>query len=119
MITASYLYSGMVDYWGGDGRRWDNDAGCLFASYGPGTTVRDLVDQWVDDFNMGGDCDSLPEDIGDADIRDALLEMLTPEGRADYDSGQVWEGSLDCEESEDEDDFTEWPVCIILIECEG
>jgi hypothetical protein len=46
-LAATYEYQGFVDYWGGNGRRWDDDAGCLFAYLSNTTTVGDLVDQLV------------------------------------------------------------------------
>lgn len=92
MLTVSHEFHGYSDYWSGNGRRWDDNAGCLFAFYGPDTTLKDCVDQWVGDFNMGGDCDSLPEDITGDDIREAILtSLLNSRGRADYESGALCE----------------------------
>jgi len=96
-ITASYLYSGLPDYWGGDGRRHDNDAGCLFAFYGANTTLRDIIDSAVDDFCDGGDfyvdnADVDPwVDVSQDEVREALLACLTAEGRADYDNNVISE----------------------------
>lgn len=101
MLTATHLYSGMLDYWGGDGDRWDDNKGCLFATYGHGTTLRNIVDEWVEDFNSGGDCDTMPESITDNDVRAALLAMLTDEGRAGYESGAVAECAIDYVEAND------------------
>jgi hypothetical protein len=95
LVTAEFLYAGLPDYWQGNGDRWDDDKGCLFAYYGAGTTVRDIIDGAVDDFLAGGDCDTLPEDVTDTNIREALLACLTDEGRADYHSGAVSEFALD------------------------
>jgi len=159
-LTVSHEYSGMPDYWGGNARRWDDDAGCLFAHYGSGTTLRDCVDQWVDEFLAGGDCDNMPEDVGDNDVRDAILDSLTEQGHADYKSGALaecaaeyaydndlngcrgcsakidesheegcseipedWDeneecGVIDDDIDEDDDDMSESPVWIILVECE-
>lgn len=144
MITVSHEFHGMSDYWGGNGRRWDDNAGCLFAYYDHNTTLRDCVDQWVDDFNMGGDCDSLPEDITGEDIREAILDSLTGKGRADYESGALCEFAANCdrpecpycgEECDDEngcdgymgdvdgllehDDCLESPIWVILVEYEA
>jgi hypothetical protein len=94
-MSATLIYSGMIDYWGGDGRRWDDDAGCLFAHYGPATTVRDIVDELCDDFCVGGDCDSFPEHIGDDEIRATLLDMLSAQGRRDYNSGALSEFAIE------------------------
>lgn len=96
-ITVSHEFVGFGDYWGGNGRRWDNDAGCAFAYYGRNTTLRDCVDQWVDDWGMGGDFEHNGdgrdpwEDVTDDDIRAAILDSLTEQGRADYDSGALAE----------------------------
>jgi hypothetical protein len=113
MVSATFLYAGMCDYWGGDGDRWDDNKGCLFAYYGRDTTLRGLIDQWVDDFCRGGDCDSLPEDVTENDIKSALLDMLTEEGRRDYDNDAICEFSRDWE---GDDDYDESPVAIVLIE---
>jgi hypothetical protein len=129
-ITVTHEFSGMGDYWGGNGRRWDDNAGCLFASYDGNTSVRDLVDGWVNDFCAGGDCDSLPEDVTDSDVRDAILAALSSTGRAAYDTGSLSDESVAYAEANgieagvphddenDEDDWCEFPVSIILIECE-
>ena len=99
-IKVSHEFHGYVDYWGGNGRRWDNDAGCLFAFYGRETTLRDCVDQWVDDFCMGGDCDSFPADIGADELREAIVaDLLNDRGRADYNSGALCEFAADCEDN--------------------
>jgi hypothetical protein len=94
LVTAEFLYAGLPDYWQGNGDRWDDDKGCLFAYYGAGTTVRDIIDGAVDDFLSGGDCDTL-SDISCDTIREALLACLSDEGRADYHSGAVSEFALD------------------------
>lgn len=91
LVTAEFLYSGFPDFWGGNGDRWDDDKGCLFAGYGKGTTVRDIVQDAVNDFLTGGDCDSLPEEVNCETIREALLACLSDAGRKDYASGVVSE----------------------------
>jgi hypothetical protein len=111
----------MADYWGGNGRRWDDDAGCLFAHYGPLTTLRDIIDQLVDDYNSGGDCDSFPSSVSSNNVRAALLAMLTDKGRTDYASNARSEFALayveaNGNEDEDEDDMGEFPVVIVLLE---
>jgi len=90
-LSAQFIYNGMPDYWGGDGDRWDDNKGCLFAYYGRNTTIRDMIDEWTNDFMNGGDCDTFPEDVTAEDVRAALLAMLTDEGRKDYESGVVSE----------------------------
>lgn len=95
-LTASYEYSGMPDYWGGNGRRWDRDAGCLFAYYNGSTTLRDIVDQLVDDYGNNGEHeDDCWESIDSEDVRQAILDMLTAQGRADYNSGALSEWAVD------------------------
>ena len=89
LVTAEFLYAGLPDFWGGNSDRWDDDKGCLFAYYGKGTTVRDIIDGMVHDFLGGGDCDSLPDEVTDEMVRAALLASLTDIGRADYHSGAV------------------------------
>jgi len=89
LVTAEFLYAGLPDYWGGNGDRWDDDKGCVFTYYGKNTTVRDIIDSAVDDFLAGGDCDSLPKEVTDNDVRAALLASLTDIGRADYANGAV------------------------------
>ena len=166
-LSVSHEYSGMGDYWGGNGRRWDDDAGCLFAFYGKGTTLADCVDQWVDDYWNGGDCEyhgdgrNPWEGITSDDVRAAILDSLTRQGRADYDSGAIAEcaaeyaacsdpgvcrecgnsvGELhadDCvllldngddpadeftveeEDCDEEDDMSESPIWVILVEVIG
>lgn len=90
-IQAKHLYSGMPDYWGGDGNRWETNKGCLFSHYDGRSTLRGIIDGAVEDFCAGGDCDSLHADITEKDVRAALLDMLTDYGRAEYHSGAVAE----------------------------
>lgn len=123
-VTASFEFSGFGGYWGGNGRRWDDNAGCLFASYDHKTTLRELIDDLVNDFEWGGDCDSFPEDISGDDVRTALMDMLTDAGRADYESGAVCEFAKDLADANglsDDDDLEDWgelPQVIVLLECE-
>jgi hypothetical protein len=95
IVTASFEYNGLPDYWGGNGRRWDDNAGCIFAYYGAHTTLREIIDGAVDDFNAGGDCDSFPEDVDGEMVREALLDCLTSQGRADYENGAISEFAVD------------------------
>lgn len=91
-VNAEFIFSGFGDYWAGHGQRWDSNAGCAFAYYGKDTTLRDIVDQLVEDFSYGsGDFDDWPEDITTDDVRQAVLDMLTEKGRADYESGAISE----------------------------
>ncbi len=103
MLTVTHEYRGMSDYWQGNGKRWDDNAGCLFAFYGPDTTLTDCVEQWVDDFHSGGDCDSLPDSVTADDIRKAILEAIT--------------AKLTNKVSDDDwDEDSESPQWIILVE---
>ena len=124
-VTATFIFSGLPYYWGGDGRRNDNDARCLFALYGKDTTLRDIIDSAVEDFYNGGDFylhDSGPDpwaDVDGEDVRAALLECLSAQGRADYDSGAISEFAADYADAnnlDDLDDFGDYPVCIFLLE---
>lgn len=132
-LNVSFEYSGFADYWSGNGRRWDDNAGCLFAYYGPRTTMRELVDQHIEDFNSGGDTVEKEafDQFSDEDVRAAILDMLTTEGRQDYDNNAICEFALelakengiDPEAEEDEEaerDLLgdESPVVILLIEVE-
>lgn len=128
-VRARYEFSGLPDYWGGNGRRWDDNAGCVFAYYDGRTTLRDLIDSAVDDFCMGGDfeprcsdCDPWA-DITEDDVRAALLDCLTDSGRADYESGAIAECAADYaaingfdEDCEPDYEYCDSPVCIFLLE---
>lgn len=95
LVTASFEFNGMPDYWGGNGARWDDNKGCVFSYYGAHTTLREIIDGAVDDFFSGGDCDSFPEDVSCEMVREALLDCLTSQGRADYESGAISEFAED------------------------
>ena len=86
-VTANYLYSGMGDYFGGFG--CDDNQALLWAFYGRETTLRDIIDQWVEDTWNGAAAEDIPEDVTQDDVRAALLDMLTASGRADYDSDAI------------------------------
>jgi hypothetical protein len=92
---AEFLYAGMPDYWGGNSDRWDDDKGCVFTYYGKDTTMQDIIDGAVDDFLAGGDCDSLPDEITDEMVREALLASLTDIGRDYYFNGVVSDFATD------------------------
>ena len=92
-ITAEWIYTGLPDYWSGDGERWDDANGCLFAFYGNGSTLRDIVDNAI---CAGGDCDTLHEDVTEDDIRSAILDgCFNDAGRAAYANGVVPDFVLD------------------------
>jgi len=101
-LTASFEYVGMCDYWGGNGRRWDADAGCVFAYYGPTTTLREVIEGAAEDYNDTGDfypaeegAPDLFEDITAEDVKAAILESLTDKGRRDFESGAIFEGAAE------------------------
>src|SRR5688572_27018342 len=83
-ISAEFEYSGLPDYWGGNGARWADDHACAFAFYGPASTLRELIDEWAaDDADQDGK--AFFEHFTRADIEAALIEMLTDQGRAEID----------------------------------
>ena len=97
-LTASFIFSGFSDYWGGHGGRGEG-SGCAFAFYGKETTIKDLVDQWVEEtWTNDHDFADLPESVSQDDIRACILESFTDAGRADYESNAIWEGSADLED---------------------
>lgn len=103
-VNVCYEYQGYSDYWGGNGRRWDDNAGCLFAFYDNCTTYGDLVDQWVSDFNCSGDCDDFPEWVTADMVRQACLDALrvSPDTLVDP----------DCEVGNND----ESPIYVVLVE---
>jgi hypothetical protein len=121
-LDATFIYSGMVDYWGGDGERWEDDRGCLFANYDHTTTLRDIVEELVEDFNSGGDCDTMPEWITALDVKEAILATFSEQGLKDYHSSALSEWAMDCEPCEDCEDGNcdcETPVVIMLLRYES
>ena len=120
-LHCEFEFSGYSDYWGGrSGRGIDGGIACAF--YGKNTTLRDLVDQWVDDvWSNDYDFEGLPDSVSSDDIRDCILAMLTDSGRADYESGAICEFSLDwmsindIDPDSDDDDWGESPVAYIWI----
>ena len=92
-LTASFLFSGYSDYWQGASGRGE-EGGAAFAYYGRRTTLRDLVDQWVEDsWTNDHDFEGMPEDFNEDDVKAAILESFTDAGRADYESDAVCEFS--------------------------
>lgn len=111
-VTAQFLYSGMVDYWGGGGDRWEDNKGCVFASYNQTTTNKELIDEWVGDFESGGDFeDKEPwESVTKGQVKEALIDMW-----GEYDDKVC---SLAKElPPQDEEDYSdgESPVAIVLL----
>lgn len=81
-VRATYIYDGLPDYWSGDGRRWDDDKACVFASIGPETTINDIIDQWMDDDT---DFSEKPdwEGVFDEDVRAALVDLFVQPDKLD------------------------------------
>ncbi len=113
-VSAQVIYSGFSDYWGGDGDRWDDDKGCLFALYGPETTHNDLVQEWLEDWNAGGDFDGkdIASEVTDTELEQAIRDVFVD--GLDMDSVFGPAGSL--EDFDPEND--ESPQCIILVHIE-
>lgn len=111
-VSASFLFDGDIQYWGGDGDRWDDNKGCLFAHYGPETTLKDLVESWVDD-SQNGDLDEKEawNDVSSDEIRAALVEMLSPEGKKEYSNPKA--GS--CEFAQELDGNGDYDVVAIVL----
>jgi hypothetical protein len=111
-ITATYEFDGFVDYWEENGRRWDDDAGCLFAYLHKGITCREVVDQLVQDFQDTGEFDHpIWNDVSDEDIRAACLAMVKDPDDLD----QPLEGYEDIEIDEND----ESPVFVALLEIDA
>jgi len=114
-LSARFVYSGDSSSFGGHGCADDADHSeyLLYASYGRDTALHDIIDQLVDDA-----CD-VPECCTDDAVREALLDMLSDAGRADYESGELSECSAefaaDTDLDEYEDDY-ESPVYIVLLD---
>ena len=111
-IDVVHIYEGFSDYWQGDGDRWDENKGCLFAYYGPDTTYRDLVDGWLEDFNSGGDFDGKPlaEEVTEAEMRKALEDLILCDRDAVIEAAGCLE-DFDAENSES-------PISVVLVTLE-
>jgi hypothetical protein len=117
-------HSGYSDYWGGLGGRGQGK-GCAFAYYGPETSLRDIVDQWVEEtWTNDHDFEDLPESVTQDEVRDCIVSALTQQGRDDYEAGELCEWSLDWRDAndwspgDDDDDCMESPVVILVLEWE-
>ena len=116
MLIIESLFTGYIDFWGGNGCRQGNNSGCLFAWYGPTTTLRECVDAWVDDFSHGGDFDEMVDDINKEDVRAAILQSFSPKGLADYNNGALCGPAEDITDAADiEDEDCGLPVWILLL----
>lgn len=118
-VSAQYLYAGYGDYFGGHGCADDADHSehLLYAHYNGETTLRDIIDQLVEDSYNGPASETLPDDLSDDAVRTALLDMFSDSGRADYESGALAECSFDFAANNDLDDGDESPVYIVLLDC--
>lgn len=131
-INASFVFSGFGDYFGGWGT-YPGKSALLYAFYNHCSTLKDIFESAIEDFHTGPAGEDLPEDITENDIRSALLDCLTEQGRKDYEEGALSEFAIDYASANDleagvelEDIFEnnqilpldESPVCIFLIECE-
>ena len=116
-LTIDFLYTGMVDYWGGDNDRWKDNCGCVFALNDNETTLRDLEYQILAElFDMGTDFDLKPafDDITSSDIKEAYQNALSTEGKDAYKRNTIWEGSSPNPRGLEE----EAPVVIFLLKIE-
>ncbi len=109
-LTASFVYAGYSDYWGGHGDTICEDYSehLLYAFYGRDTSLKDIIEQLVEDSWTGPASETLSEEVTEDDVRKALLDMLTKEGRANYGSGAVAECSAAWT---DENTLEECPEC--------
>jgi hypothetical protein len=117
IVSASSLFHGNIHYWDGDGDHWDDNKGCLFAHYGPETTLKELVDAWVEDSKCGDLDDKIAWDsVSSDEIRASLVEMLSSEGKEEYSNP-----SGPCEfakELDDEDELAVVAIVMVTIEDE-
>ncbi len=128
MLDARLIYTGPIDYWGG----FDNQIGeyisehLLYAYYDRDTSLRDIIDQLVEDSWTGPASETIPKGITQDDVRAALLNrMLRKPGRADYHKGIIAECSTQWMEANNEydseygtdgdDDDYESPIFIALL----
>lgn len=119
-VTAEYLYNGFGDYWHGYATEEGREA-LLFTYYGPETTLKEVIEGLVEDSWMGADSERIPEGITEDDVRTALLDMLTPEGRIDYDKDELFEFAKDLYDSDDPTDDNyqlESPIVIAVLSWE-
>lgn len=112
-LMARFLFSGSIGFFDGHTCASDEDHSeyLLYANFDGESSLRDIVDQLVDDD------ETLPEDITDSDVRAALLDMLTVDGRADYESGELAVCAVDFDAESDSGNSDESPVYIVLLDC--
>ncbi len=97
----------------------------LYTYYGRDTSLREIINQLVDDAFNDPWCECLPDDISQDDVRAALLNtMLNDAGRADYHNGSIAECSAKWMEANDEydieygtdgNDDSESPIFVVLL----
>ncbi len=111
MLKATFLYAGYSDYF--SGYSCDDDdyhsEHLLYAFYGHCTRLRDIIDELVEDSYSGPASETLPEDCTEDEVRTALLDMLSNDGRIDYDSGAFAECSIAIEVPDDDSGLDDWP----------
>ena len=115
MLSASFVYAGYSDYFGGysetDCEEYSEHL--LYAYYGRNTSLRDIVDQLVEDSWNGPAGESLPDDVTGVDVHKALFDtMLNSRGRAYYESGAIAECSAAW------DDDYESPIFVVVLRYE-
>jgi len=121
-LSASYLYAGHADGFGGHGcdENEDHTEVLLYAYYGRETTLRDIIDELVSDACNGCASETLPDDVTEDAVRTALLDMLSDAGLSAYEHGELAAEAADLAaewDSDDEDDYYESPVYIVLLDC--
>lgn len=108
MLSASFLYSGCPDYFSGHACK--ESEYLLYAYYGRYTTLRDIIEELVDDSWNGPASEDLPEEVTNSDVCKALLDMLSDLGRANYWSGAIAECAANM------DRLTECPDCEVELD---
>lgn len=81
-VSASFLFSGNGQFFQGHGEQ-ENEM-LLYTSIGPHTTIREAIDGWLEDFNGRGDYPETFDGIEEDEVRTGLIEMLSPDGRKEY-----------------------------------
>lgn len=112
-VSATFVFSGMPCYWQGEPGLDSTSKTVLFAPFDNETTLAQLLDSWVEDA-MGQDRESFAEDASEEDIRDALVAMLSPEGRESLGSNEPCELAQNLPDTIGQDD--ESPVAIVVLE---
>lgn len=109
-VDASYEYGGMSDYYSGHGLR--PGEALLYASYGFGTTLGELVEQWMSELVMGfpGEEDPRWAQLSDKQIKEALESIFVQP----YNPDALWDNELEEPEEEEYEEF-ESPVVIVLL----